>query len=149
MIPDNGRHEAVFRHPQVDGTHWTEHKPVVAWSDDGDALVVHENCLQIACNLADFNWIVEADMPVVGIASGGDWRMERRFSDGTIWDAPVIGWAVRADGTAFPLETDALGAAEVAGDGEFVIYHPGETPQTHRLQARTADSSRTENGTTP
>lgn len=140
MIPDNGQHNAVFHRPHGDGTHWVDTQPVIAWSDSGEALVLHNNCLEIACNLPHFKRIDEGDAPVVGIAPGGGWRIERRYGSGLLRDQPVIGWAVRADGSAFPIETDADGFVRHPLDGEltsdYVIYHPSETPQTHRLSNR-------------
>jgi hypothetical protein len=149
MIPDNGRHEANFVHRQPDGSTWSEGRPVLAWSQNGDALILHQDALAIACNLPGFKCIREADPAVIGVIGGGGWRIERRWDDGTITDAPVVGWALRSDGEVGALETDATGTAEEVGsvwaDHNCVIYHPSETPQTHRLANR---DEKPENGTT-
>jgi hypothetical protein len=153
MIPDSGRHVAVFRIPQKGGGYSWNRKPVMAWDSFGNPLVVDLGRLSNAHDVPYFHVLLEGHGPVVGIAPGGGWHIKWRDpEDGEISSSPVVGWAIHADGTCLPLDTDALGCAAMPGDDgvphmEAVLYHPDIQPRPWEIPARQAVPPK--NGATP
>lgn len=88
--------------------------PVVAWSDEGEALVVdsRRGTLRPARTLTGFTAVTEDDESIVTAVPGGGWMMRYIAEDGSTWVEPVVAWAVDRRGYADALATDSTGAVE-------------------------------------
>ncbi|MEQ7008352.1 hypothetical protein ABN028_19445 [Actinopolymorpha sp. B17G11] len=144
MIPaPPGRYVAHYMHPDQDGDRT---KPVLAFSDDGDALVLDEMQGRLVPAASafvrhEFRFVREAtgsSRPLVAIAPAGGWMVQYTDkSDGEKWATPLAGWGLTPAGDVVPLETDADGVTSEAGDlGDVTahFYHPdqvgmGDVPQ--------------------
>ncbi|WP_455359991.1 hypothetical protein [Streptomyces sp. SYSU K21746] len=131
MIPASHPYEARYRHDGHVRPYVTT-KPVIAWGDDGVALVADEKTgrLREASSYSNFSGVAPADAEVVGAVPGGTWRAE--FStdeEGTVsW--PVLAWLVRSDGECSPVYADRDGLTDSPlAVGNFVrLYQPEEDP---------------------
>jgi len=131
MIPahPSTKYVASYEQPSVtgDGKGIRFQLPVVAWSDDGEALVAQAGKLVPA---ADVDGCLGFQMlPTVepgATVPGGGWRCEVTEEDGTVWSAPVIAWTIREGGWGVPVVTNAHGHAMYPKNLErpFLIYHP-------------------------
>lgn len=124
MIPADGEHFAQYT--REDGQHGTSQK-VIAWANNGDAMVLGEAGLVPAQNLPGFQRIYRGvnASPIVGAIPGGGWLVDSLMDDGEWVTAPVLAWAVHADGTASPIDTDYAGETGDARAAErCYIYHP-------------------------
>ena len=126
---------ARYKHDEPPG-HWS-HKPVIAFDDDGHPLVVgdgeRDRSLVRADVYANCDGVGDDPYPsVIALLPAGGWRVVWSQEGGTEWSQPLVGWALRADGSVVPLDTDATGSVEELGSlhGKYRIYHPEqrETP---------------------
>lgn len=133
MIPANRGWVAVFEND--DRPNHT--KPVVAWDDNGAALILDEKlgALRPARDFTNFLRVVEDDdTPTVAAVPGGGWMIE--YTDdsepGGTFRAPVVAWAVDAKGWATPLGADQGGGyAEPVGGANFHrLIAPDEAADT-------------------
>lgn len=106
-------------------------KPVIAFDEDGRAMVIGNGGLVHADDYNNFDGISDEDpAPVTALIPSGGWRVEFTSADGTKWSQPLVGWAVRAGGLVSPLSTDRDGYVEPLMDisGTWRVYHPDATP---------------------
>ncbi|MFE5189211.1 hypothetical protein [Streptomyces sp. NPDC056628] len=110
MIPATTAYEASYRHESNGRAHFTS-KPVIAWSDDGAALVVDMKTgrLRDADSWNNFAGLREATAAVIGAVPGGSWRAEHSTEEGDIESTPVLAWLVHADGYCTPTVADRDG----------------------------------------
>jgi hypothetical protein len=133
MIVPSQRFAASYRYEGSAGgktrTYYTN-KPVVAWDDHGNPLVVDEKTgrLRDASAWRNYVGVQEADPVVVGAVPGGEWRVEYRNDDGTVHSSPIVAWLVYDDGSVKPTDSDGTGYVDDPTTvGNFTrIYHPSE-----------------------
>lgn len=130
MIPAQHPYEANYRQ-EKDGRTVYRSKPVIAWDDEGRALVVDERSGRLvpANNGPTFAGISEGGHPVVAAIPGGGWSARFKNRDGTFTVDPLVAWTVRSDGTLTPVDTDATGVCEastVMGNFDGVVGPGGE-----------------------
>lgn len=107
-------------------------KPVIAWSDDGRALVVNDDGRLVPADTwRNFHDVAPADPRVVAAVPGGGWIAEYANDDGSTHSSPIVAWNVYEDGTCIPVDTDGTGACdEITSLGNLHrIYHP-DIPET-------------------
>lgn len=115
-------HEALFLIPNGDDPEGTA-VPVVAWSDDGRPLVVHDDRLKPADQVDGYAGTRAELPPMLAAIPGDGWQIEATTADGTTWTAPVIAWHVRP----WPLATPIV----VAPDG--AMGYPQELSVSWRV----------------
>ncbi|WP_228184054.1 hypothetical protein [Streptomyces anulatus] len=139
MIPAQHPYRANYQQEKGGGM-VPRSKPVIAWDDEGQALVVDERSGRLvpANNGRNFTGLSEGEHPVVGAIPGSGWRVRFKNEDGTFIEDPLVAWTVRSDGTLTPIDTDDNGECQPStAMGNFDgLIAPG-------AQARTAqpDSS--------
>ncbi|MFD9225243.1 hypothetical protein ACFWDI_35765 [Streptomyces sp. NPDC060064] len=119
-------YEARFRHENNGRPHFST-KPVIAWDDDGCALVPDEKTgrLREASSYSNFAGLAPADAPVIGTAPGGGWSAEHRTDNGDTEATPVLAWLVHADGSLTPTIADIDGLTDdPTTASNFVRLHP-------------------------
>lgn len=133
MIPAQHPYQARFKHAMNSGKTRYSHKPVIAWDDDGHALVADESrgCLVMASSYSNFDGVSESRDPVVGVIPGGGWRALYN-DDGKASVDPLIAWLVHPDGSVVPVDTDNDGITSIPTEvSNFVrLLPPGEEPPT-------------------
>jgi hypothetical protein len=131
MIPATARYEANYRQENNGRAYFTT-KPVLAWGDDGAALVadMETGRLRDADSWANFGGLRKADAPIIGVIPGEGWRAEIKTDTGDTDSRPILTWTLDAEGTCTPLVADPDGYAEDATGGvDFIrVYQPGEMP---------------------
>ncbi|WAE70649.1 hypothetical protein OUQ49_33345 (plasmid) [Streptomyces cavourensis] len=113
MIP--AQHPYRARYEQEEGGRTVyRSKPVIAWDDEGQALVVDERSGRLvpANNGRTFTGLSEGGHPVVGAIPGGGWSVRFKNDDGTFTEDPLVAWTVRSDGTLTPIDTDSEGECQ-------------------------------------
>lgn len=139
MIPAAPGTTASFARRQTNGTYQWSKLPVVAWDDDGDALIVgHTNRLVKATSLHID--LLDIAVPEIGaVIPGGGWIAT--LNDG--WTTPVVGWAEH-DGFFTPLVViDRDHLEPIAAENLRDLTHPleerlpgtGEQVQNSELQS--------------
>ncbi|MFE9121340.1 hypothetical protein [Streptomyces sp. NPDC007172] len=125
MIPAVHPYEARYRHESGGPHFYFTTKPVIAWSDEGLALVADETTgrLRKADTYSNFAGLSAGDAKVVATLPGGGWLAEFRQEDGTSTFCRVIGWLVQDDGTCTP--------GVSCQDG--IVENPVESPNFIRL----------------
>ncbi|MER7043025.1 hypothetical protein ACIF6H_35050 [Streptomyces microflavus] len=113
MIPAQHPYEAKYKQ-EVDGRTVYRSKPVIAWDDEGQALVVDERSGRLvpANNGRPFIGLSEGGHPVVAAIPGGGWSARYKDEDGTFTVDPLVAWTVRSDGTLTPIDTDTTGLCD-------------------------------------
>ncbi|MFE0201248.1 hypothetical protein ACFWZS_30850 [[Kitasatospora] papulosa] len=113
MIPAQHPYEANYKHEENGRTVFRS-KPVIAWDDEGQALVVDERSGRLvpANNRRTFTGLSEGGHPVVAAVPGGGWGARYKNDDGTFTVDPLVAWTVRSDGTLTPVDTDATGVCD-------------------------------------
>ncbi len=123
MIPGNG-YQVRYARDQV----LLDVRPVVAFGDDGDALVIgnrHEGIVR-ARSMQDFGGVEPSPPPVVAAVGGAGWRVRRQPEGGDPVTEQVVVWLVHADGAVVPVTCDPTGhAAAVPDSTPFVVLPPG------------------------
>jgi hypothetical protein len=140
MIPAPAGLVARYKYEDISGKPYWTHMRVVAFDDDSQPLVVDEETHQLdrasrRSNYGGISDTVDADCPdYTAVIPGGGWRVEYTRKDGSLYDEPLTGWAVKG-GVVVPLVCDVGGVVEdldrhTADD--FRVYHPDarETPGT-------------------
>ncbi|MFE9797044.1 hypothetical protein ACFYRL_35590 [Streptomyces goshikiensis] len=139
MIPAQHPYEAKYK--QEDGGRTVyRSKPVIAWDDEGQALVVDERSGRLvpANNGRAFTGLSEGGHPVVAAIPGGGWSARYKNQDGTYTVDPLVAWTVRSDGTLTPIDTDTTGLCDdVTATGNF----DGLVPPGHETGTAGPDSS--------
>jgi hypothetical protein len=120
----------------ADGSHYVHYekstnilpRQVIAWGDEGEALVVGRRGLVPAWELGAISRLVTGEAPTVGAVPGGGWMIDCKDADGVSWTLPILAWTIHSDGTASPITTDTDGVATDATEGldSYRIYHPAE-----------------------
>lgn len=130
MIPDNGRHAASFRYGSKDsgGYSWMS-KPIVAWDDEGYALIAGEESskagrLVRACTFSNFHGITDADPVYVAAVPGGGWQVAWPQDDGTEYVEPVVAWALKDDGSMQACTVDVDGYVDTVPTGKVKLIRP-------------------------
>ncbi|WP_055558781.1 hypothetical protein [Streptomyces luridiscabiei] len=113
MIPAQHPYEANYQQ-EVDGRTVFRSKPVIAWDDEGQALVVDERNGRLvpANNGRTFTGLSEGRHPVVAAIPGGGWGARYKSDDGSFTVDPLVAWTVRSDGTLAPVDTDITGVCD-------------------------------------
>lgn len=128
------------------GEHITIQQPVEAWSDDGEPMVIDDQTGKLieATSYNNFLGVCMSDnedpvqlMPALG------WRVWRIDEKGEPWFATLVAWALCADGSIFPMETDDNGDVQkldrsLCGD-DYVIRHESEGTPDAWVQAQKAN----------
>lgn len=130
MIPESGHITACFT-TLKEGHRLHEYLRVVAWDDDGNALVPDADSgrLVVARNQPGFNGLegVETDSKTpVALIPGGGWIADH--GDG--YTAPVVAWGVSGDGEMRAYTRCDESWAEPSGGRSglrFHVRHPDET----------------------
>jgi hypothetical protein len=80
-------------------------EPVVAFSDDGEAMILEEHTgqLRAASSYTDFISVRLAPGPFVAVVPGGDWVADVTYQDGVEERRRVVGFGIGADGFGEPL----------------------------------------------
>ncbi|MBE4790262.1 hypothetical protein [Streptomyces caniscabiei] len=104
-------------------------KPVVAWDDDGNALVAGKLGLVRADRFGTVHRIVQHDAAVVSAVPGGGWMIDCTGDDGDTWTDVIVAWTIHSDGSATALTCSADGLTGDATEGlaEYRIYHPSQS----------------------
>ncbi|MEV4041485.1 hypothetical protein [Streptomyces sp. NPDC049744] len=130
MIPSHDQYVARFRHDQPGGRPWHSTRPVLAWDDEGEALVADENAGRLvrASSLPRFAGLEEARGPIVAAIPANGWVAIFREEDGALTPDPIVGWAVDRSGAVHPIGMGRNGSVEYPTDiGNFVqLLAPGE-----------------------
>ncbi len=117
-------------------------KSVIAFSDDGAALVAGEwGSLVQAGQLADFDRLTDGGEgpEFTALIPAGGWRIEYTWDDGTTHSEPIVAWAITRAGRVTPLyiDGDNLVMDTIDYSGRFRVYHhdsdapqPGTDPKT-------------------
>ncbi|MGW0779049.1 hypothetical protein ACWD01_36920 [Streptomyces sp. NPDC002835] len=115
MIPAQHPYEAHYKQEE-DGRTGFRSKPVIAWDDEGQALVVDERTGQLvpANNGRTFTGLSEGGHPVVAAIPGGGWSARYKHPDGTSTLDPLVAWTVHSNGTLTPVDTDTTGLCDDA-----------------------------------
>lgn len=133
MIPAQHPYQAHYKQEERGRTLFTC-KPVIAWDDEGQALVVDERTGRLvpANNGRAFTGLSEGGHPVVAAIPGGGWRARYTNSDGTSLEDPLVAWTVHSNGTLTPIDTDHSGLCDDAtAVGNFDgLVAPGTETQT-------------------
>jgi len=129
MIPATIAYMAVFKSKLDGGTEFLHRRPVIAWDEDGYALVADEangRLRQAAGYGGAFVQLLEGgDERFVALAPGGGWLVERTGPGGTS-TVPVVAWGVDGNGVVYALDTDGDGEVDKVA-GEYRIFHPSES----------------------
>ena len=128
MSPATVPTEAIFDRGHLPD----ESRPVHAWDDEGEPLVLWRNELRRAQTLEGFKSVRERRQ-IVGVAPGGGWMTEWQDpNEGTSFADPVVAWAVYSDGEAIAIDTDSSGEAMPlsACVKDRRTYHPGQISGT-------------------
>ncbi|MFI6530170.1 hypothetical protein [Streptomyces uncialis] len=135
MIPAQHPYEARYKQEE-NGRTVHSSKPVIAWDDEGQALVVDERSGRLvpANNGRTFTGLSEGGHPVVAAIPGGGWSARYKNSDGTFLVDPLVAWTVRSDGTLIPVDTDTTGLCDDAtAMGNFDgLVAPGAETRTEQ-----------------
>lgn len=130
MIPASQPHEARYKHEDDGHVHFTE-KPVIAWSDDGEPLVVDGTRLVPAHRWNNFHDVVPCSPPIVTALPADGWHVEYKDDDGSTYTSPVTAWLVRSDGSCTAIDTDATGYSdEPTTCSNFVRLVPPDAVET-------------------
>ncbi|WP_393063402.1 hypothetical protein [Streptomyces sp. LN549] len=115
MIPAQHPYEAHYKQEE-DGRTVYSSKPVIAWDDEGQALVVDQRNGRLvpANNGRAFTGLSEGEHPVVAAIPGGGWSARFTESDGSSTVDPLVAWTVRSNGTLTPIDTDTTGLCDDA-----------------------------------
>jgi hypothetical protein len=110
-------------------TYWTR-RHVVAFDDDWQPLAISDDHrLEYASRYANFDGITDHVDPdcsdYTTIMPAGGWRIEFTNSDGSKFDEPLAGWALK-NGSVTRLTVDADGLVDDLDSyhGDYRIYHP-------------------------
>lgn len=131
MIPSHLPYEVGYKYTTTgkDGAvhEFVAPEPVVAWSDSGHPLIVHQGVLTSADQVEGFVGI-DLSASYVGVIPGGGWRIAWRETDGTITEVPVLAWAMDSAGEMKPITCDRSGYQEFHPFGEYdsYVFAPGE-----------------------
>lgn len=136
MIPANGEY---FAHYGRENGKPAPAREVIAWSSNGEALVLGRTGLRPADQLSGFEGVHHhADRSkVVAAIPGGGWLIDWKNDEDDEWTtSPILFWAVQADGTAAPVEVDTYGetGSALAADRCYV-YHPDHDQPAYRKAA--------------
>lgn len=113
--------------------HWV-HLPVAGFDDDGTPLVIDQdgrNSRRVvhATTYSNYEGLCDDPHPrIVQIMPADGWRVEYTNGDGPVWDTPLAGWGLLADGEVVPLDADPDGFVEqIRFNGKsktkYRIYH--------------------------
>lgn len=132
MIPADGTYFAYYDVANVS-------RQVVAWNDKGSPMVLGDNGLVTAQTLSGFHRVFRrANLgPTVAALPGDGWMVDTLWEDGECTTTRVLMWAVHADGTATPMDTDHNGETSSAlhGGERHYVYHPDHDDPEARKQA--------------
>lgn len=130
MIAAAPGHIALFNQ----NGHYSHSKPVLAWDDQGTALILDEKrgMLRPARDYSNFDRVTEDDENTTVTAVPGDgWQFEYTDDNGETFRAPVVAWSIDATGWAIPLAADhddGYGSPEAAGNFHRLVG-PDEADQ--------------------
>jgi hypothetical protein len=131
MIPAPPGLVARFRHVRSeDGSEYDYPRAIVAFDDEGSPYVIPDDGERLVPAQSYSNYVgfgKAPESPIVSLIPAGGWRMERADAeDDEPYSAPLVGWALLADGRVVPLDTDRIGEV---GEASGRIYHPDEEHQ--------------------
>lgn len=122
MIPAPPGLIACYK-PDQNGLMPREDRHVIAFNDEGSAMILGEHSLIRADSLSHFSHvdITESDECVALIPAGG-WHIEFAGRDGSKWSQPLVGWRLATDGTVTPVITDSDGITLTLPD-KYILHH--------------------------
>lgn len=132
MIPSNNEYVARYKHERDNGRTYYVDKPVVAWGEDGEALVADEKRgrLTLADSYSNFVGLDAADHPVVAAVPADGWSAV--FEEGgALHTDPLVAWLIHSNGSVTPAGVGRDGLSDDPTTiGNFVqLIAPGEEPQ--------------------
>lgn len=101
--------------------------PVLAFTDEGQALVLGGNSLVLATNYRNFDGLSGGGGEYTALIPSGGWRIEYTDDDGSKSTDPLVGWALTVGGCIEPIITDSDGYAREIDAGAYRICHPSST----------------------
>jgi hypothetical protein len=121
----------VARYRHRDGwREWTTEKQVLAFDDNGEALVLTDDGLEPAHRQPGrFLGIMEPDTTFRTIITSGGWRARVTLHDGSAYVVPLVAWAIDDHGWGVPIITDADGGAQPLQPKDYArveLEHPDE-----------------------
>jgi hypothetical protein len=121
-----------------DGEHLFE-KDVMAWDDEGEALVLGDRGLELASNKHNFVGVREgaSSSQYIAMIPAGDWVVWRTEGD-TSWSSRLCAWGLKADGSVVPLEPDDSGLVMETEDGNVRHISEGPPPKEAKEAQSTA-----------
>lgn len=128
MIPALQPYDAVFKNPG-EGKPSTNKLPVIAWDDEGNALIAlaEGGTLAAANRNPNFICVQPARRNAVGVIPGGGYRVVFKQEEGH-YVADVLGWVVDEDRYTEPLWADEEGTVYSLDDYGFErLLVPGES----------------------
>ncbi|MZE56153.1 hypothetical protein GTY86_33765 [Streptomyces sp. SID5770] len=139
MIPATtpyvARYRKTFKH--ADGTEgaYLDEVPVIAWDDEGEALIAapSRGRLVLANGTPNFDSIALADPHVVAVLPATGWLAQYKDdNDGGTFDLPVVAFLVESDGSCKPIRVDSDGFTDDARESENFIQliDPGQKEVT-------------------
>lgn len=116
MIPNDAPYEAIFRHESKNtGKPYYETKTILAWDDDGNAMIVSKDGrLVAAAGYPNFIRVEEkqhGDGKIVAVIPGGGCFAEFEDKDGA-YCMPVIAWKIDEFGWFTPITIDSDGVED-------------------------------------
>lgn len=113
MIPETNGTMAVIEIPGG-AKYYEKVVPVVAWDDDGHALVADDSSGRLVRAADELGFMeLRNDPKAVAMIPGGGWSVSLGHGEP---DLPVVAWALRADGRVRPLVAFGVDGAEPAED---------------------------------
>jgi hypothetical protein len=109
-------------------TNHTYLEPVLAWNDNGDALILGRFGLVEADSDDRFVRLEWSDPTPVACVAGQGWRARLTYGDGSRFDVPVLQWVTFSDREATAYIADGDGNAIPIYDAakHYETYHPDE-----------------------
>ncbi|MFC7973903.1 hypothetical protein ACFUT3_01385 [Streptomyces cinereoruber] len=135
MIPATTPYVARYRQtadlPNGTQGSYTIDRPVLAWNDDGHALVAADERGQLvpASGYSNFDGVMPAEPHIMAVLPATGWLAQYKDDgDGSIFTRPVLAFLVKSDGGCRPVMVDSQGFTDDARDSEnFVqLIDPGE-----------------------
>lgn len=133
MIPSNKQYVARYKIEREKGPTYYDDRPVVAWGDDGEALVVdaRRGRLVSADSFSNFVGLDTESHRVVAAIPADGWAAVFSHKEGTLTTDPLIAWLVRSNGSVTPAGMSRDGVSDdPTMIGNFVqLIAPGEEPE--------------------
>lgn len=131
MIPANEPYFASFKQER-NGETTIVRRAVVAWDDDGIALVADykSGTLRTVHSFSGFAGILRAPVKPVSAIPGGGWTAVYKAADGKKYAEPLIAWVLSAEGSIEPVSgsRDGVFTRALLDETFDELVPPGEKP---------------------